>query len=236
LREKEVVRQGRWLSAFGARVLARKCDQLSVLKARLVNLEAELARAELASKETEHRSANALQLAAAALLSKTLHHPAETRAILSEAADRLIALAVVQRGLGHLDGDLAPGPVLEKLCKALVAQEDGRIIADVDCVGQAMPGATVRALGLIVNEAVTNAIKYGFPAGRRGRIAVRVMGPIDGSYRLEVQDDGVGLASSRVGVGSRFMVQMAAQIGGELRRASSPGGGVRLDLEFPAAP
>jgi two-component sensor histidine kinase len=46
-------------------------------------------------------------------------------------------------------------------------------------------------VGLIVNEAVTNALKHAFPDGRPGVVLVRVRRCGDGSLRLEVEDERV---------------------------------------------
>ncbi len=53
-------------------------------------------------------------------------------------------------------------------------------------VEQAIPCA------LIVNELVSNALKYAFPDGRRGSIEIHVSHEND-RYRLIVQDDGIGM-------------------------------------------
>ncbi|WDF81425.1 sensor histidine kinase [Mucilaginibacter sp. KACC 22773] len=51
-------------------------------------------------------------------------------------------------------------------------------------------------IGLIVNEAVTNAIKYAFPDGRTGNVDVILTAMIDYTYILKVNDDGIGIPES----------------------------------------
>ncbi|MBI5665872.1 MAG: HAMP domain-containing protein [Nitrospirae bacterium] len=46
--------------------------------------------------------------------------------------------------------------------------------------------------GLIVNELVTNSIKYAFPEGKKGTIKVGVNKKTDGAYVLAVEDNGIG--------------------------------------------
>ncbi|HOI15262.1 MAG TPA: PocR ligand-binding domain-containing protein [Geobacteraceae bacterium] len=48
-------------------------------------------------------------------------------------------------------------------------------------------------LGLIVNELLSNALKYAFPQGRQGTITIRCLARDDGRISLIVADDGVGL-------------------------------------------
>jgi len=53
-------------------------------------------------------------------------------------------------------------------------------------IGQTIP------IALIINEGVTNSIKYAFPGNRRGTISVS-LDQYEGSIRLVVADDGVGM-------------------------------------------
>ncbi|MBN1534135.1 MAG: PAS domain S-box protein [Spirochaetes bacterium] len=51
-------------------------------------------------------------------------------------------------------------------------------------------------LGIIVNELVSNALKYAFPGDRPGRITVRFQLPGEGRAVLTVEDNGIGLPAS----------------------------------------
>lgn len=50
-------------------------------------------------------------------------------------------------------------------------------------------------LGLILNEALTNAFKYAFPDDRAGRVAVTFLVDGQGNCELAVEDDGIGIKS-----------------------------------------
>jgi two-component sensor histidine kinase len=95
------------------------------------------------------------------------------------------------------------GPYLEKLCDHLGdALRDVRpVVVQVVAQDMLLPTQQAIALGLIVNEPVTNALKHAFPADRSG--TVRVV--LEGSSRLvlAVEDNGAGLSARvRIGVGS----------------------------------
>ncbi|NLE30386.1 MAG: PAS domain-containing protein [Phycisphaerae bacterium] len=46
--------------------------------------------------------------------------------------------------------------------------------------------------GLIINELVSNSLKYAFPEGRKGVIEINLHQPEEGKYNLVIRDDGVG--------------------------------------------
>lgn len=82
------------------------------------------------------------------------------------------------------------------------------------------------AVGLVVNELVTNAAKYAFPAGRSGRILVSLK-QIDVGCELTVADDGVGMGPEveikSTGLGRKLVEGFARQTGGVLTRGEGPG-------------
>ena len=77
-----------------------------------------------------------------------------------------------------------------------------------------LPREVAVAIGLYVNEAVSNCAKYAFPDDRRGTIAVSLYNMPGAGWRLSVEDDGVGLhaaPSDSGGLGSSLMSAFAAQ-------------------------
>ena len=75
--------------------------------------------------------------------------------------------------------------------------------------------------GLIVNELVTNALKYAFPGGRDGTVTVSMR--IEGDcYVLEVSDDGVGMTpgfdiEKSQSLGLQLVTMLVSQIDGRSR-------------------
>lgn len=82
------------------------------------------------------------------------------------------------------------------------------------------------ALGLVVNELVTNAAKHAFPGGRAGTIQVRLK-PTDAGLELVVADDGVGLPpadkAKTSGLGRRLVESFARQAGAAMSVGHGPG-------------
>ena len=81
-------------------------------------------------------------------------------------------------------------------------------------------------IGLIVNELVTNSLKYAFQGRARGSVTVELLaGAGGGRAILRVADDGSGVVEgAEPGTGTRLVRSLARQIAGELEQSSSPEG------------
>lgn len=81
-------------------------------------------------------------------------------------------------------------------------------------------------IALIVNELVTNSIKYAFQEADKGKIDVSLFAR-DKTWVLRVSDTGKGMLSdvstSRESLGLRLVNLMAKQIGASVERSDSPG-------------
>lgn len=80
----------------------------------------------------------------------------------------------------------------------------------------------------IVSEAITNAIKH----ARARTLSIRAE-QLDGALRVEIQDDGVGGASTAAGSGLRGIADRVDAVGGRLWVESRPGAGTRVVGELP---
>ncbi|MBN2200997.1 hypothetical protein JW777_03515 [bacterium] len=91
--------------------------------------------------------------------------------------------------------------------------------------------------GLILNEAVTNAVKHAFAGRAEGRIEITLRKARDGSVRLSVADDGVGLPPGfdpavSDSLGFKIIVILLEQLGGGLKMDTR--NGTRLTIHLPA--
>lgn len=83
-----------------------------------------------------------------------------------------------------------------------------------------IPIATAVPLGLIVNELLTNALKYAFPGNRKGKIKIglRQTGN-QNTIALEVADNGIGQsqheASKDTGFGTQLIKLLTHQLDGK---------------------
>ena len=78
-----------------------------------------------------------------------------------------------------------------------VQREDGSaIVLKTDIESVLLPTDRAIPMGLIVNELVTNAVKYAFPAHAKGTVMVTLKRVL-GELRLTVADDGKGMDPRR---------------------------------------
>ena len=93
------------------------------------------------------------------------------------------------------------------------------------------------AVGLIINEAVTNALKYAFPDERPGTVAVSFRRQGE-AFLLRIEDDGIGFdpkcAPRGSGVGRRLVQSMALQLDGSISVEPGDGkSGTVVGVTFP---
>ena len=200
---------------------------------------AEVAERDLMLRELEHRMKNNFQTVAA-LLSTQLRRATDepAREALREALNRVTSISQAHANL-YAFGDHTQGVdmavYLRELCGNLaVALLLGEKVRLKCCVE---PGALDRdravAIGLIVNELVTNAAKHAFAEGAAGQISVAFEREANG-YRLIVEDDGRGLpsdyATRRHGLGRGLVEAFTRQAGGSLKVVEAPGARFEVDL------
>ena len=92
-------------------------------------------------------------------------------------------------------------------------------------------------LGLLINELVTNAVKYAYPGGH-GAIEVSAH-EIDGQLHVEVSDQGIGLPDGfeidqpRASLGFKVIAGLARQLQGHITILPNKPNGARFLLELP---
>ncbi|MCJ2091338.1 GAF domain-containing protein [Methylobacterium sp. J-072] len=218
-------------------------------------LRAALARQDLLAREMSHRVKNSLAIVASLLALQARAAEAEpaVHAALSDARSRVEAIAGVHDQLwrqgdktGDGEGEGVPGeldlaPFLEKLVANLDSGAPG---LHLTCTAAPQRISADRAIpiGLLVNELVTNALKYAYPPETHpegGAIRVRAERELD-TLVVEVADDGVGLpADFEIGrasksLGMRVVGSLTRQLGGNLTLPRT-GQGTCFRLDVPLA-
>lgn len=224
----------RFLQGY-ANVLALALEQ-----ARLVSQNAELAaRQETLFRELQHRIKNNNQQLVSLINMQlsTVDDPA-AREHLQKVASRVRALSYVGEplrdsarpdtvDLGHYLGAIIQNVFEFRASSVPDVALDERMAALEVATDRA------QAIGLIVNEFLTNSFKYAF-ADRGGRFTAS-LDPKRDMAILTLADDGPGLpAKAQPGLGLRLIEGLSQQIEGKVEWSGDKG--TRLVLEFPIQP
>jgi len=207
-----------------------------LLAADYVHLSAADQQKDLLLSDLNHRVKNHLQslVSLISMSARKLADP-EARDVLEAASSRLSVLGRVYDRLhmNQSEAVLDAQDFISSLCVdmkgSLLELQPISIRVDVEPVSLD-PNRAV-TIGLIINELVTNSLKYAFPGDREGEITVS-LGRIDGSLCLTVADDGIGMGGAREGAsGQRLVRALARQLGGQAEWASNSG--TRVHIKFP---
>lgn len=192
-------------------------------------------------KEIHHRIKNNLQVITS-LLNAQLNYLQDESALMAirDSQNRIQSISLIHQKLFQSDTVALINihdyvtELLKFLCDTFHVNQRIKFNINVSEVKlditQAMP------LGLIVNEAITNIIKYAFPDNSPGIITLSLTDGEDGYYEFRISDNGIGLPpgfdlSSSSSLGMTLIKGLGEQLGGTVSVESS--NGVHFRLRFP---
>jgi two-component sensor histidine kinase len=170
----------------------------------------------------------------------------EVRLLLLEIAGRIDTVGQLHKLLAQRPRDAVVnlGDFLREVCAIAVSSLSltGETSLNYDCSpGCSVPPQQVVPLALIINELVTNAVKYAHPSGVPSRVEVNCHQQAgNGGVLVEVADDGVGLPEGfdpavDGGLGLRVVRALSEQLGATLSYDSNELGlSARLLVPSPA--
>ncbi len=148
-------------------------------------------------KETHHRVKNNLQIVSSLLgLQASYTDDAQVIETFNKAQQRIRSMSLIHQNL-YLSDNLAQIDAAEyihtlaaHLIKSYTTQTEINLEVTVEHI--LLEAEIAVPCGLILNELISNAFKYAFPAGQGGKIQVKLwLGP-DHHLNLIVADNGVG--------------------------------------------
>lgn len=97
-----------------------------------------------------------------------------------------------------------------------------------------LSAAELTPVGMIVSEAISNALTHAFPEGRDGDIWLR-LSEADGRVTLAIRDNGMGMPDldHAPDSGRGLIEALAHQLGGHARLGSANFGGAEVSVMFP---
>ena len=197
-----------------------------------------LAEKEILLREIHHRVKNNLQFISS-LLGLQSEHVSDTKALgaLQEGQDRVQSMALIHQDL-YQDKNLTGVDMKKYFTKLIRALFDsynirrGQIELDLQIEELNLDVDSVIPIGLIVNELVSNCLKYAFSNQDTGKIQVSLQEQ-DHQLLLQVSDNGVGITEAqkaRLGssFGYRLIDVLREQMRGQLHIIAGEGTTVKL--------
>jgi two-component sensor histidine kinase len=188
---------------------------------------------ELLLREIHHRIKNNLNVVES-LLRIQLGNFSDARIhkALQESIDRIKSIALVHKylyrshTLASIDFKSFIQDFVDEISRTYSSGLHISIIPDMENVPVHIDSAL--PVSLIINELVTNALKYAFPDGQRGVIHIGMTRKDNDMLELTVSDNGVGLPDGfdlnrGESLGMQLVQGLTSQLKGELSVVTSPG-------------
>ncbi len=196
---------------------------------------------EILLQEVHHRVKNNLQIMSS-LVKLQSHHikDEKTLEILKESENRIRSMAIVHNKLYNTKDyeNIDFGDYVKSLTESFYTTYGMRlnkIAFDINIKNIILNIDTAIPCGLIINELVSNSIKYAYPDQRQGIITISMGFSENGLYSLEVRDNGIGLpqgfdAKTSKTLGIELVTLLTNQLNGKLEIQS--GNGVSFKIVF----
>ncbi len=180
-------------------------------------------------REIHHRVKNNLQVISSLLsLQSRSIKDKKASAALVEGRSRVESMALIHQDLYHDNCllNIQLKGYVRKLCENLYATYNvsgDRIELDLDIEEIQLDVTTLVPMGLIINELISNALKYAFPEERNGKIGVTLRTQAE-MLVLQVQDNGIGMSTQHeTGFGHRLISAFARKLDAEIKYEKQDG-------------
>jgi PAS domain S-box-containing protein len=198
---------------------------------------------EILLKEIHHRVKNNLQVISSLLYvrSKFIKDP-QTTNIFLECQNQVKSIALIHEKLYHtsslsrIDFDKYLKTLIPHLYKTFGVKPD-KVALTVKAHNIFLSADTAIPCGLIINELVTNSLKYAFPAYKKGIIFIELIYHNDNKLTLIVKDNGIGLPkniniNSANTLGLQLVTTLVKQLDGTIEVNTSAGTEYRITFSI----
>lgn len=203
-----------------------------VNKQKVTELQTQLEQKNMLLKEVHHRVKNNLQTVSSLLSIQSRGVDDEnTKKLLKNSQRRVLTMAMIHEMLYKKDEHVEHvplAPYLQELSESLIASSNAKNTLDID-LELDIPDInlkvdTIISLGLIVNEIITNSIKYAFTPEEKAVIYLKLEQNDQYSYQLAIGDNGVGFSKEKSdkpsnSMGLKLIDSLARQIKGEIKKS-----------------
>ncbi|CAZ97087.1 sensor histidine kinase [Zobellia galactanivorans] len=209
----------------------------SILKQSKNEIETGITEKEMLLRTVHHRVKNNLQTVSSLLSLQSKNTSNEKIKELAKSSQyRINSMAIIHEMLYMRDNisKIAFRPYVRELTEFLIKSANDKnldIKVNIDMPDVSLGLDTTIPLGLLINEAVTNSLKYGFPENSVGEISILLKEDEkeSQSYFLDIIDDGVGFPKSidhktTNSLGLKLMHNLGRQLRGSVSRMTTDKG------------
>lgn len=210
-----------------------------------------IAEKETLLKEIHHRVKNNLQTVSSLLSLQSRNiNDIKTKSLFKSSQNRVISMAMVHEML-YMREDLSKieyRSYVKELSEYLIRSVKGaenNVSLDLNIPNIKLKIDTAIPLGLLINEAITNSLKYGFTEDEEGIIYIGLEKANANEYVLNIGDNGVGFSEpfdpkSTKSLGLKLIHNLARQLNGSITKDESKKGTNYIvkfqEAEAPEAP
>ncbi|WP_290848157.1 histidine kinase dimerization/phosphoacceptor domain -containing protein [Flavobacterium sp.] len=191
-------------------------------------------------KEIHHRVKNNLQIVISLLNTQSAYLENEDAIqAIQNSQHRMHAMSLIHQKLYQSENlsKIDMGWYIHELVSYLKDSFEStkRINYKVDTDSLELDVAQAVPVGLILNEAINNSIKYAFPDVAKGAISISLKNIGNEKYQLTIQDNGVGLPENfnlaeTDSLGMNLMQGLASQLQGEFSLQNQDG--LKVQIQF----
>ncbi len=187
---------------------------------------------ELLLKEIHHRVKNNLELVKSLIsLQSAQLEDSATKDVMIASQNRVQSMAIIHQKLyqGENPGSIEMKDYFLNLGEGILDTFNAEDKVKIECVMDSLEldVDTAVPIGLIVNELLTNALKYAFPEDRDGTIQISLFQSTPETLSLTVADNGVGkiigLSPRGTGFGSKLIELLTQQLNGSMMENTENG-------------
>ncbi|MBK7289194.1 MAG: tetratricopeptide repeat protein [Chitinophagaceae bacterium] len=229
------------LAFFAYKAFTSNRKKKEQLAAQNTIIEKSLKEKEILMKEIHHRVKNNLQVVSS-LLKLQSHYIKDEQAqeAVKDSRNRVQSMALIHQNLYQEDNltGIDVNDYISKLCENLFESYNIhptriKLIKEIQSLN--LDVDTVVPLGLILNELITNSLKYGFPGEKTGAVKI-ILKEENNTLYLKVFDNGVGLPDDfqkkyEATFGYRMINDFIQKLKGELKTFTDDGTKVEIAIK-----
>ena len=194
---------------------------------------------ELLLREIHHRVKNNLEVVSSllALQSAQIDDP-NTKEAMQDGQNRVHSIGIVHQKLyqGENLGVIEMKDYFINLSESILDSfgAEGRVNIEFAMEKLHIDIDTAVPLGLIVNELLTNTLKYAFPGKQPGCVRIKLEKQTGGILHLEVSDNGIGKSgvTHGTGFGGQLVSLLTRQLNGSMKEENKNGTRIFFDFKL----